>query len=226
MNTREIIQLVGGGLVGLAMLAGCTPTTTDPVTEPPPVESEVDATVTPLERSGSEEVPAVLTPAPGYPSPEESGYPAPSQGDQDDPDENVEQDVQEENEQEMDEDQEGGTIDMPTPHPSPLVASAITDLAQRLSIDEREITLVSFENVTWRDGSLGCPQPGMMYTQALVDGTRIVLSANNLQFNYHTGGNRGPFLCERQLPGASKPTPIELDIESRLTPNPPDNSDQ
>ena len=216
MNIREITQLVSSGLIGLALLAGCTPTTSDPVTEPPPSEIDPTATVVPLDRTGSEEVP-------GYPSPEESGYPGPAPEDDED---EAEQDVQADEEQDMEEVEDGGTIDMPTPHPSPLVAGAITDLAQRLSIDETEITLVSFENVTWNNGSLGCPQPGMMYTQALVDGTKIVLSANNLQFNYHAGGNRGPFLCERQLPSSAKPTPIELDIESRLTPNAPDNSDQ
>ena len=37
--------------------------------------------------------------------------------------------------------------------------------------------MVSVEEVTWRDGSRGCAQPGMAYTQALIDGSRITLRA-------------------------------------------------
>ena len=37
----------------------------------------------------------------------------------------------------------------------------------------------------------------MMYTQALVDGTRMVLRAAGQTYEYHAGGRRGSFLCER-----------------------------
>ena len=36
-----------------------------------------------------------------------------------------------------------------------------------------------------------------MYTQALVDGSRITLSAGDRSYEYHAGGRRGPFLCEK-----------------------------
>jgi hypothetical protein len=29
----------------------------------------------------------------------------------------------------------------------------------------------------WNDGSLGCPEPGMMYTQALVNGYWLIIEA-------------------------------------------------
>jgi len=41
---------------------------------------------------------------------------------------------------------------------------AIRDLADRLGFQINQISLVSEKSVTWRDGSLGCPKPGMMYT--------------------------------------------------------------
>jgi hypothetical protein len=79
-------------------------------------------------------------------------------------------------------------------YPGP-VAVAVSDLETRLGIDETAITLVSFDAVVWPDGGLGCPQPGMAYTQVPVDGALIVLSVEGREFRYHSGGVRDPFLC-------------------------------
>lgn len=76
-------------------------------------------------------------------------------------------------------------------------APAVTDLAARLGIDVSDITIVVAESVVWPDGSLGCPQPGMAYTQVQVDGTRIVLEALGENYQYHSGGARDLFLCEK-----------------------------
>jgi hypothetical protein len=46
----------------------------------------------------------------------------------------------------------------------------------------------SVEAVQWPNGALGLPEPGMMYTQAIVDGHRIVLRAEGRSFVYHAGG--------------------------------------
>lgn len=73
---------------------------------------------------------------------------------------------------------------------------AKTDLAERLSVPLDQITLVSAEEVTWPDSSLGCPEPGMMYAQVLTSGSRIILTAGGRTYEYHSGGNREPFLCE------------------------------
>ncbi len=78
---------------------------------------------------------------------------------------------------------------------SPL-EQARADLAERLGVPVDEITLVSSEEVTWPDSSLGCPQPGMMYAQVLTSGSRITLSAGGRTYEYHSGGQRAPFLCE------------------------------
>ncbi|MBB5840335.1 hypothetical protein [Kribbella italica] len=73
---------------------------------------------------------------------------------------------------------------------------AKSDLAERAGVTVDEITLVSSEEVTWPDSSLGCPQPGMMYAQVLTSGSRIILSAGGRTYEYHSGGQRPPFLCE------------------------------
>ena len=76
-----------------------------------------------------------------------------------------------------------------------IVALAVDDLAERLSIDASLITVVLVEEVVWGDSSLGCPQPGMSYTQVLTDGMRIVLEANGQLYDYRSGGMSDPILC-------------------------------
>ena len=86
------------------------------------------------------------------------------------------------------------TID---PALQPLVDQAVADLASRLKIDASKIDTVSAQAMSWPDGSLGCPQPGMVYTQVMVDGSLIQLSVNGMAYSYHSGGSRAPFLCQK-----------------------------
>ncbi len=81
------------------------------------------------------------------------------------------------------------------PHAEGPVAAAVADLAARLGVGESVITVVSVEEVTWPDGSLGCPQPGMRYTQVLVNGSLILLEVDGVTYEYHSGGGRDPFYC-------------------------------
>lgn len=77
------------------------------------------------------------------------------------------------------------------------VEVAVADLATRLGIEPAAVEIVSVEEVTWRDGSLGCAQSGMAYTQALVAGSRIVLRADGAEHEYHQGGSKPPFRCAK-----------------------------
>jgi len=80
------------------------------------------------------------------------------------------------------------------------VEQAQADLARRLGVDPGQVSVVSSDEVTWRDGSLGCPEPGKYYTQALINGTRIILEARGKQYHYHSGASRPPFLCPNPQP--------------------------
>lgn len=93
--------------------------------------------------------------------------------------------------------------------PAP-VDEAVADLAQRLDLAEEDVEVLEAEAVTWKDGSLGCPEPGRTYTQALVDGHKIVLRADDRTWPYHSGGGRGPFLCENLRPSIP-PEPQDSD---------------
>mgnify|MGYP006921665931 CR=1 FL=1 len=72
---------------------------------------------------------------------------------------------------------------------------AITDDLASRGV-EGDPVLVSSEAVTWPDSALGCPSPGVMYTQALVDGLRVVVEAGGRRWDYRLGGTQLK-LCER-----------------------------
>jgi hypothetical protein len=75
------------------------------------------------------------------------------------------------------------------------VRRAMEDAAQRLGVAKAALTAVSVEPVTWRDGSLGCPEPDLMYPQVLVPGFRILLASAVGQLDYHTSLRGQLVLC-------------------------------
>jgi hypothetical protein len=88
------------------------------------------------------------------------------------------------------------TIDVPpTPAGEPVSTAAIprdvrravvADAAQRLGVPESSVVLTNAEQLTWNDGSLGCPQPGRSYPQVLVPGYRVVARTKGGEITYHT----------------------------------------
>jgi hypothetical protein len=83
------------------------------------------------------------------------------------------------------------------------VELAIADLARQTGLDPSDIEVVSHEDVTWLDGSLGCPDPGRYYTEALVEGYRIVLRANGAAVSFHGANGQRPFRCDNPDPRRS-----------------------
>jgi hypothetical protein len=67
------------------------------------------------------------------------------------------------------------------------VLLAVADLSNRLNVTADAIDLVSLQEVTWRDGSLGCPEAGMSYIQALSPGQQMILRVNGQDYYYHSG---------------------------------------
>ncbi|WP_418314737.1 hypothetical protein [Piscinibacter sakaiensis] len=58
------------------------------------------------------------------------------------------------------------------------------------------LVVISADHVTWSDGSLGCPAPGMVHTQALVPGYRIRLRGPAGQaLDYHASQRGTLVLC-------------------------------
>jgi hypothetical protein len=75
------------------------------------------------------------------------------------------------------------------------------DLSQRLGVDVTNASVVEAQAVTFSDGSLDCPEPGMGYTQALVEGYRLVIELDGRQYDYRVPAQGAPKLCEQLAPG-------------------------
>ena len=51
--------------------------------------------------------------------------------------------------------------------------------AGHTGVSVSDMTVLRAESVTWPDGSLGCPEPGMQYTQALVPGYWVEIAVGD-----------------------------------------------
>ena len=80
--------------------------------------------------------------------------------------------------------------------PSELLDAIIADLMTRKNIKRDEIAITRAETVIWPDGSLGCPRPGEMYTQATVEGYWIVLRWAEKEFDYRASAKGQFLLCK------------------------------
>ena len=106
-----------------------------------------------------------------------------------------------------------GACSMTTPPASPESAPSAPVLAQprldAITSDLRsrgvtgEIRVISAEAARFANGALGCPQPGGRYTQAQVDGMRVVVEAGEVRYDYRFGRGDQPRLCEQPRPRPS-----------------------
>lgn len=79
--------------------------------------------------------------------------------------------------------------------PQDLLDKIYADLEQHSGANPSAYTLLTAESVQWPDGSLGCPEPGQMYTQALVSGYRVVIGIADQKYDYRAS-EKGYFkLC-------------------------------
>ena len=80
--------------------------------------------------------------------------------------------------------------------PADVLADLVADAAERTATEPDAVEVVQAEAVTWNDGSLGCPEPDMFYTQALVEGYHVILRAGTEELDYRVGAAGGFRLCE------------------------------
>lgn len=58
-----------------------------------------------------------------------------------------------------------------------------------------QISLMSVDEMQWRDSSLGCPQEGMMYLQVITPGYLIRLEVEGKVYEFHTNRTDRLVLC-------------------------------
>ena len=107
--------------------------------------------------------------------------------------------------------------------------AVVADAAKRFNVAESAVVLTRAEQVTWPDGSLGCPQPGRMYTQMLVEGFRVAAKTTEGELRYHTDGRGNVVTCaagvagQRPADAAREGAPSGDDSTPRTgPPQPPD----
>ena len=91
--------------------------------------------------------------------------------------------------------------------PRELRQVVVADAAKHLNVSENAVVLTRAEQVNWSDGSLGCPRPGMSYSQALVPGYRLVARSAERELVYHTDTSRHAIRCEEPVPARGQRPP-------------------
>jgi hypothetical protein len=89
-----------------------------------------------------------------------------------------------------------------------IVDAVLADAALRTARDAGSLKVESAEAVVWPDGSLGCPEPGVVYTMAPVPGYRIRIQSAESLLDYHASRRGNVVLCPpgrscRAVPGAA-----------------------
>jgi hypothetical protein len=92
--------------------------------------------------------------------------------------------------------------------PDALRSAVLADAVRRAGNPSAHAALASAELVTWPDASLGCPQPGVGYTQALVPGWRMTVQAGGVSLLYHAN-LRGTRWLHCDAARAQAPLPVD-----------------
>lgn len=82
-----------------------------------------------------------------------------------------------------------GAVTLPS-----LLAAFNADALRRTGGHAARLAMQPAEEVTWSDGALGCPQPGLMYTQALVPGWRVRVDVAGAAALHYHASRRGQWL--------------------------------
>jgi hypothetical protein len=80
--------------------------------------------------------------------------------------------------------------------PASIIDPIVADAAAGGGVDPSAVKIVTAETRTYGDSSLGCPRPGEMYTQAVVDGYQVVVEVNGTQLDYRGSGPGRFRVCE------------------------------
>ncbi|MBP6789120.1 MAG: hypothetical protein KA170_16135 [Candidatus Promineofilum sp.] len=84
--------------------------------------------------------------------------------------------------------------------PLAMFDAVVADALARSGASRSSVAVSAAEQVEWSDGSLGCPAPDMMYTQAIVPGYHVVLDVGGQTYDYRLSARGLMVLCENGLP--------------------------
>jgi len=86
--------------------------------------------------------------------------------------------------------------------PQRILDPILNEAAALANVAPEQLVIVRAETAVWNDGSLGCPETGMQYTQALVNGYWVVIEADGKKYDFRVGRDGSFRLCP---PGQGQP---------------------
>jgi hypothetical protein len=89
----------------------------------------------------------------------------------------------------------GGTPAMQGRVPQEILEPILKEAAALANVAREQLVILRAEPAVWNDGSLGCPEPGMVYTQALVNGYWVVIDAAGEKYDFRVGRGSSFRLC-------------------------------
>jgi hypothetical protein len=84
---------------------------------------------------------------------------------------------------------------MVPPESAAVVDAAKTDAASHLGVSRDTLQVEQVQQREWPDSSLGCPQPGQLYSQVVTPGYLVVINAAGKRLEYHTDDRARVMLC-------------------------------
>jgi hypothetical protein len=83
-----------------------------------------------------------------------------------------------------------GSVGSPGPMdlPASIIDPVVAEVARLANVPVDQVTVKSAEGMTFPNGGLGCPEPGMAYTQVMVDGFKIVADAAGTTYDFRGTG--------------------------------------
>jgi hypothetical protein len=89
----------------------------------------------------------------------------------------------------------GGTSVTIPPDASSAVDAVMTEASTHLGVSRDQVHVDQVQAQQWPDSSLGCPQPGQLYSQIVTPGFLVMISAGGKQLEYHTDDRSRVMLC-------------------------------
>ncbi len=90
---------------------------------------------------------------------------------------------------------ESPSMPMQTAVPKEILEPVLIKAVELAKVGREQLVIVRAEPAVWNDGSLGCSQPGANYTQALVNGYWVVISAASQTYDFRLGRGGSFRLC-------------------------------
>lgn len=86
----------------------------------------------------------------------------------------------------------------PNPEAQSVIDATVREAASYAAVAATDVKVQQLEAREWPDSSLGCPRPGLMYSQIVTPGYLIVVQAGERVLEYHSDARGRVVLCRER----------------------------